>query len=167
MSNVTLPPALFLGHCTPENITNADAILTNDLLDDSGSYSDGEDTDDNDNFQLLIKAANSDKNDDSNSNNDSDNDDDDNKNCYISNDEDEVENLREDQKMPTELVLSVAHGYGMVPLHQLQTHSTAQIKLFSFHWILKLVGSTVESARYLLNSKIWRAKISSTHLIPM
>jgi hypothetical protein len=55
-------------------------------------------------------------------------------------------------------VLSVAHGYGMVPLHQLQTHSTAQIKLFSFHWILKLVGSTVESARYLLNSKIWRAK---------
>jgi hypothetical protein len=97
MSDATPPPASFLGHCTPENINNADAILTNDLFDDSGSYNDGEDTDNDDNFQLLIKAANSDKDDDS------DDDDDDDNNGYIFDDEDEVENLREDQKMPTEL----------------------------------------------------------------
>jgi hypothetical protein len=61
MSKAAPPPALFPGHCTPEKYNNAGGILINDLFDDSGSYSDGEDTDDNDNFQLLIKAANSDK----------------------------------------------------------------------------------------------------------
>jgi hypothetical protein len=112
MSALKPPLASFLGgHCTPENNNNADAILPNDLLDDdSGSYSDGEVTDDNGNFEFLIKQANNDNYD--NNNNNSDDDDDVDDNGYISDDEEEIENLLEDQKMPAELVLSVAHGYG-------------------------------------------------------
>jgi hypothetical protein len=59
---------------------------------------DGEDTDDDDNFQLLVKAANSGKDDDSDDDDNSNNDDDDDNNGYISDDEDEVENLPENQK---------------------------------------------------------------------
>jgi hypothetical protein len=60
---------------------------------------DGEDTDNNDNFQLLVKAAISGKDDNSDDDDNSNNHDDDDVNSgYISDDEDEVENLREDQK---------------------------------------------------------------------
>jgi hypothetical protein len=69
--------------------------------------------------------------------------------------------------MPTELVLSVAHGYGNGSPSSIANPFYSTNQIVSFHWILKLVGSTVESASYMLNSMIWRAKISSPHLIPM
>jgi Transposase IS4/Exonuclease len=93
------PPPLILGYCTFINHDEADGT-TNDVLDDNLSSSNGEATDDDSNFELLIKATND------------DDDDDDEYSCIYSDDEAEIELLLEDQEMPTELVLSTAHGYG-------------------------------------------------------
>ena len=104
MSDATPPPMPMPGYCTFIRHDEADGT-TNDLLVDNGSTSDGEATDDDSNFELLINAANDDNDDDGGSDDD---------------DEAEIEHLLEDQKLPTELVLSTAHGYGsdLIPISE-------------------------------------------------